>query len=95
MPEENVRRIVPARDGGWRVTAPAGQRASAWCASQAEAQMRARQILRNTGGGELLVVDESGAVLASEAVGAPPPPIAGARHKLVREARSGYGRTSC
>jgi hypothetical protein len=93
--QENIRTIVPAAQGGWNVTTPHALRASAWCASQAEAEMRARQILRNTGGGELLLLDAHGDVVASEPV--PPPervPVNG-RNRLVRHARSGYGRTSC
>jgi hypothetical protein len=95
MPEENVRTIVPAAQGGWNVRTPHARRASAWCASEAEARMRARQILRNTGGGKLLILGPEGAVIANEPVSAPERAQAKGRSKLVRHTRTGYGRTSC
>jgi hypothetical protein len=95
MLEENIRTIVPDAQGGWKVRSPRSVRASAWCASKAEAEMRAREILRNTGGGELRTLDATGTVVAREPVRAPEHPSGIGRNRIVRQARSGYGRTSC
>lgn len=49
------RRVVQHSGDGWEVRAPEAQRASATAPTQKEAIDRAREILRNDGGGELQV----------------------------------------
>jgi len=50
----NQRHVVPSPDGGWDVEAPNSRRASAHFDTQAEAIDRAREIVHNSGGGELV-----------------------------------------
>ncbi len=48
-------RVLPARRGAWRVEDEAGTRAS--CATLAEAEALAERLLRELGGGQMLVYD--------------------------------------
>jgi hypothetical protein len=48
----NERHVVPNPAGGWDVTAPNADRASAHTETQREPIDRAREIVRNSGGGE-------------------------------------------
>lgn len=48
-------RVLPASRGAWRVEDQAGMRAS--CATLAEAEALAERLLREKGGGEMLVYD--------------------------------------
>jgi hypothetical protein len=48
-------RVLPATRGAWRVEDPAGTRAQ--CATLAEAEALAEQLLRELGGGQMLVYD--------------------------------------
>lgn len=67
----NRRHVVPHR-GGWAVRKPGAGRASAVTDTQAEAIDRARQILDNTGGGELTIHRPDGRIRDSDTV--PPGP---------------------
>ncbi|MBV9466297.1 MAG: DUF2188 domain-containing protein [Solirubrobacterales bacterium] len=48
-------RVLPARRGSWRVEDQGGMRAS--CATLAEAEALAERLLRELGGGQMLVYD--------------------------------------
>lgn len=48
-------RVLPARRGAWRVEDEAGMRAS--CATLAEAEALAERLLRELGGGQMMVYD--------------------------------------
>lgn len=48
-------RVLPASRGSWRVEDQAGTRAS--CATLAEAEAVAEQLLRELGGGQMMVYD--------------------------------------
>ena len=48
-------RVLPASRGSWRVEDPAGMRAS--CATLAEAEALAERLLREKGGGQMMVYD--------------------------------------
>lgn len=48
-------RVLPASRGSWRVEDQAGTRAS--CATLAEAEALAEQLLRDLGGGQMMVYD--------------------------------------
>lgn len=50
----NDRHVVPNPRGGWDVRAGKAERASAHLPTQAEAINRAREIVQNAGGGEVV-----------------------------------------
>jgi uncharacterized protein YegP (UPF0339 family)/HEAT repeat protein len=58
----NERRVVPHPDGGWRVVVPGNARASGHFPRQRDAIARAREIVRNTGGGEVIVHGRDGRI---------------------------------
>jgi hypothetical protein len=62
------RHVVPNPDGGWDVTKPGASRASAHAATQAAAQDRAREIIHNQGGGEMLTHGKDGAIRAKDTI---------------------------
>ncbi|MDB5388766.1 MAG: hypothetical protein JWM11_4412 [Planctomycetaceae bacterium] len=63
------RRIVQEHNGGgWEVKAPRADRASSTHSTQGEAIDRARQILTNTGGGELTIKGRDGKIRDSDTV---------------------------
>jgi len=62
------RRTVGPHSDGWQVKANAAQRASAVTRTKAEAVDRAREILRNSGGGELTIQDKHGRIIDSDTV---------------------------
>ena len=62
------RHVVPNPDGGWDVTKPGASRASAHAATQAAAQDRAREIIHNQGGGEMLTHAKDGAIRAKDTI---------------------------
>ena len=64
----NERHVVPDPDGGWNVTAPNGGRASAHTSTQADAQARARQIVHNLGGGEVVTHGRDGRIRDSDTI---------------------------
>ena len=55
MPNNKNRHVVPNLDGGWDVKAPNSQRSSAHTRTQAEAEGRAKVIVSNLGGGEVVI----------------------------------------
>ena len=62
------KRIVQKTDTGWEVRAPGAARASAVADTQADAIDRARTILRNDNGGELLVRGVNGQIRAQDTI---------------------------
>ena len=62
------RHVVPNEGGGWDVLAPGSSQASAHLERQDQAIDRAREILLNEGGGELIVHDEQGQVRQKDTV---------------------------
>lgn len=63
------RRIVQQRDDGkYEVVQPGGARASAITDTQADGIQRARDILRNDGGGELQVRGLNGAIRQQDTI---------------------------
>jgi hypothetical protein len=63
----NRRHVVPHEDG-WAVQKPGADRASAVLPTQSEAIDRAREILQNTGGGELTIHNRRGEIRDSDTV---------------------------
>lgn len=65
---DNDRHVVPREDGTWAVVKEDHQRASAVTGTQREAQKRARAIIHNAGGGELVTHGEDGKIRAKDTV---------------------------
>lgn len=64
----NERHVVPNPRGGWDVRAPGADRASAHADTQAAGIDRAREIVRNTGGGEVVIHGRDGRIRDSDTV---------------------------
>lgn len=62
------RHVVPNSEGGWDVRKPGATRSSAHTETQAEAQDRARTILGNAGGGEMLTHGRDGQIRAKDTI---------------------------
>ena len=82
MNESNRRHVVPDPKGGWTVKAPNAQRASAHTSTQAEAEQRAKEIVSNLGGGEVVIHRPDGRIRDSDTVppGNDPHPPKDTRH---------------
>lgn len=64
----NERHVTPNADGGWDVVAPGAQRASTHHDTQAQAIDRAREIVHNTGGGEVVIHGRDGSIRDSHTI---------------------------
>lgn len=62
MSNQNRRHVVPNPDGGWDVRAPSANRSSAHTTTQADAIGRAREIVGNAGGGEVVIHNRGGQI---------------------------------
>ena len=65
---ENDRWVVEYPEGGWAVEREDRQRVSDVLPTQEEAMTRAREILRNLGGGELIVKGRDGQIRLKDTV---------------------------
>jgi hypothetical protein len=65
---KNDRHVVPSKNGGWDVKAGGASRASAHTRTQSEAQDRARDIVRNAGGGEVRTHGRDGRIRDSDTI---------------------------
>jgi hypothetical protein len=63
----NERHVVPG-EGGWKVVKPGSDKASAVTDKQSEAIDRAREIVGNSGGGEVVIHGRDGAIRDSDTV---------------------------
>lgn len=68
MAQRNERHVVPDGAGGWKVVAPGGERASVRAQTQQEAIDRARAIVGNGGGGEVVIHRPDGRIRDSDTV---------------------------
>lgn len=68
MGTDNERHVVPSPGGGWDVVAPDAKRASAHTDTQKAAQDRARAIVGNAGGGEVVTHGRDGKIRDSDTV---------------------------
>jgi len=68
MSGRNERHVVPDGQGGWRVVAPGADRASARTDTQQDAINRARTIVGNSGGGEVVIHGRGGQIRDSDTV---------------------------
>jgi len=64
----NERHVVRNPDGGWDVKAPGADRSSAHKDTQADAIDRAREIVGNSGGGEVVIHGRDGRIRDSDTV---------------------------
>ncbi|TYL45714.1 DUF2188 domain-containing protein [Nocardioides sp. BGMRC 2183] len=64
------RHVVPNAEGGWDVRAPEAERASDHLDTQEQAIMRAREIVANAGGGEVVIHAKDGRIREAKPVGA-------------------------
>lgn len=62
------RHVVPNPGGGWDVKKPGAARASSHHDTQRDATSRARDIVRNGGGGEVRIHDTKGRIRDSDTV---------------------------
>lgn len=68
MSGKNNRHVVPNPDGGWDVRRPDGSRASSHHDRQSDATDRARTIVSNLGGGEIIIHGRDGKIRDSDTV---------------------------
>jgi hypothetical protein len=68
MSKKNDRHVVPNPSGGWDVKKPGSKRASSHESTQADAVVRARDIVRNAGGGEVRIHDRKGRIRDSDTI---------------------------
>ena len=68
MSKGTDRHVVPNPDGGWDVKKPEGKRASSHQDTQADAVKRAREIVHNVGGGEVVIHDRHGRIRDSDTI---------------------------
>lgn len=68
MSNDDRRHVVPNPDGGWDVKKPGGSRISAHAETQAEAVNRAREIVQNAGGGEVVTHRPDGRIRDSDTI---------------------------
>lgn len=68
MTKPNKRVVQQRDDGNWEVRKPGSDRASAVTPTQAEGINRARDILRNDGGGELQVRSLKGTIREQDTI---------------------------
>ena len=73
MSNPNNRHVVPDPEGGWDVVAPHADRSSGHFSTQREAYDRAREIVGNIGGGEVVIHGEDGRIRNSNTIGRPDP----------------------
>lgn len=68
MGNDNRRHVVPGANGGWNIKKPGASRASAHSKTQSEAIGRAKEIVKNAGGGEVRTHGRDGKIRNSDTV---------------------------
>lgn len=63
-----TRIVQPRKSGGWEVVAPHADRASAVESTQRKAEVRAKEIVKNAGGGEVVIKGTDGRIRDSDTV---------------------------
>jgi hypothetical protein len=64
----NERHVVPNPAGGWDVKAPGAERSSAHTETQEQGIDRVREIVHNSGGGEVVIYGRDGHIRDSDTV---------------------------
>lgn len=62
------RHVVPNPEGGWDIKRPDADRSSGHYPTQEAAEARAKEIVRNLGGGEVVIHGEDGRIRDSDTV---------------------------
>jgi hypothetical protein len=65
---KTARYVRPSAEGGWDVIGEGHRRASAHAATEAEAIDRARDIVKNQGGGEIRVMNKYGKLVERDTI---------------------------
>ncbi len=68
MPRRNQRHVVPSPGGGWDVKKPDAVRSSSHHPTQADAEVRAKDIVARAGGGEVIIHGRDGKIRDSDTV---------------------------
>jgi uncharacterized protein YdaT len=68
MTNDNDRHVVPVGEGGRDIKAPNAKRSSGHTDTQADAINRAREIVRNAGGGEVVIHGQDGKIRDKDTV---------------------------
>lgn len=68
MSSPSNRHVVPNPEGGWDVVKPGAERSSSHQPTQADAIGRAREIVHNAGGGEVVIHGRNGQIRDSDTV---------------------------
>lgn len=68
MSNQNKRHVVPNPSGGWDIKKPGSARSSGHSSRQSDAERRAKEIVRNAGGGEVVVHRPDGRIRDSDTV---------------------------
>lgn len=68
MGSRNERHVTPHPEGGWQVTRPGASRAIVRTDTQAEGIDRARALLRNDSGGELVIHGRDGRIRDADTI---------------------------
>lgn len=68
MNSRNERHVTQHPEGGWQVTRPGARRAIERTETQAAGIDRARALLRNDGGGELVIHGRTGQIRDSDTI---------------------------
>ena len=68
MPKESNRHVTPRPDGKWRVVMPGSSKPSAVTDTQRQGIDRARDIVHNSGGGEVVTHGRDGRIRDSDTV---------------------------
>ncbi len=68
MSKDSNRHVVPNPDGGWDVKKPRGDRSSSHQPTQSDAIKRAKEIVDNAGGGEVIIHRPDGTIRNSDTV---------------------------
>lgn len=68
MSKDSDRHVVPDGNGGWDVKKPGADRSSGNFPTQKEGQDRAREIVKNLGGGEVVTHGRDGKIRDSDTV---------------------------
>jgi hypothetical protein len=76
------RHVVPNPDGGWDVKKPGASKSSSHHDTQKEAEVRAKEIVSNAGGGEVRIHNRQGQIRDSDTVkpGNDPNPLKDRKH---------------
>jgi hypothetical protein len=68
MANNHRRHVVPGKNGGWDIKKPGSTRASDNAPTQSGATKRAKEIVRNAGGGEVTIHRPNGQIRDSDTV---------------------------